>query len=198
MNNRNLIGMPASVRGPIASLAVAPLAAAVLALLGSAGCQQKPDQPGYIGNAPVGADVFTLDDEDARSVSRFVTAQTANAARTDATLRPYDFEGAELNSLGMQKLDLMTQAERGDSPLTVYLDLPQDANQGTRREAVLVYLKDHGLKDDQIGIQAGPNLNPNNLHPTDKSMRMQHLLDAGAPVGINSDTGVTPPPPAQH
>jgi hypothetical protein len=125
-----------------------------------------------------------------------VTAQTANAARTDSTLRPYDFQGPELNSLGMQKLDLMTKAERGDSPLTVYIDVPQDADQGTRREAVLVYLKDRGLKDDQIAIQAGPNLSPDNLHLTAPSMRMQHLLDAGAPVGTNSDAGVTPPPAA--
>jgi len=195
MKKRNPIGMLRIARGGLASLTAAPLAAA-LALLASAGCQQTPDQPAYIGEAQVGSDIFTREDEDARSVNRFVTAQTANAARTDATLRPYHFQGAELNSLGMQKLDLMTKAERGDSPLTVYLDLPPDADQGTRREAVLVYLKDRGLKDDQIALQAGPNLNPDNLHPTAQSMKMLHLLDAGAPVGVNSDVGVTPPPAA--
>jgi len=194
MNKRNPIGMPPIARGGLASLATAPLAVAVLALLASTGCQQTPEQAGSIGNAPVGSDIFTRDDDDARSVNRFATAQTANAARTDATLRPYHFQGPELNSLGQQKLDLMTKAERGDSP--VYLDLPQDADQGTRREAVLVYLKDRGLKDDQIAIQAGPNLNPDNLHPTAPSMKMLHMLDVGAPVATNSDVGVTPPPPA--
>jgi hypothetical protein len=179
----------------VAALAT-PLASALLALLAPAGCQHQPDQPGYVGNREVGADIFTAGDDDARSVDRFVTTQTANAARTDATLRPYHFEGAELNSLGQQKLDMMTVAERGDSPLKVYLDLPPDADQGTRRQAVLVYLKDRGLKDDQIAIEAGANLNPDNLHPTAQSMKMLHLLDAGAPVAVNSDVGVTPPPAA--
>ena len=39
MNNRNLIGMSRTARGGIA-LATAPLAAAVLALLASTGCEQ--------------------------------------------------------------------------------------------------------------------------------------------------------------
>jgi hypothetical protein len=196
MKKHNPISTLRFVRGRLAGLA-APLASSVLAMLASAGCQDQPDQPGYIGNSAVGAGTFTRDDDDARAVDRFTTAQTANAARTDATLRPFHFEGPELNSLGQQKLDLMTKAERGDSPLKVYLDLPQDADQGTRREAVLVYLKDQGLKDDQIAIEAGPNLNPDNLHPAAQSMKMLHLLDAGAPVGVNTDAGV-PPPPAAH
>jgi hypothetical protein len=195
MSNRNPIGIPRSAGGRFATLA-APLASAVLAFLASTGCQQQPDQPGYVGGEPVGADSFTRDDEDARSVNRFVTTQTANAARTDATLRPYDFQGPELNSLGQQKLELMTRAERGDAPLKVYLDLPQDADQGARREAVLVYLKDRGLKDDEIALEAGPNMNPDNLHSTAQSIKMSHLLDAGAPVGQNPEPGAVAPPAA--
>jgi len=195
MNKRNPIGMPRTVSGRLARLAAAPLASAVLALLAPTGCQQHPDQAGYVGNEPVGSDIFTHDDEDARSVNRFATAQTADAARTDATLRPYHFQGPELNSLGTQKLDLMTKAERGDSPLKVYLDLPQDVDQGTRREAVLVYLKDRGLKDDQIAIEAGPNLNPENLHLTAQSIKMSHMLDAGSPIGTNPEPGVAPGAP---
>jgi hypothetical protein len=53
MNNRNPIGMPRTARAATAALATAPLAAAVLALLASTGCQQTPDQPGYVGNEPV-------------------------------------------------------------------------------------------------------------------------------------------------
>jgi hypothetical protein len=196
MNKHNPICTPRVARGRFAALAAAPLASAVLSLLASTGCQQQADQPGYIGKEAVGAAIFTRDDDDARSINRIATAQTANAARTDATLRPYHFQGPELNSLGQQKLDLMTKAERGDSPLKVYLDLPQDPDQGTRRDAVLVYLKDRGLKDEQIAIEAGPNLNPENLHPTAQSMKMLHLLDAGAPVGNNPEPGGTTPAPA--
>jgi len=198
MNKANPIVMPRIVRSRLVSLAAAPLATAVLALLAPIGCEQQSDKPGYVGNGPVGSDIFTHDDDDARSVNRFAVAQTANAARTDATLRPYHFQGAELNSLGTQKLDLMTKAERGDAPLTVYLDLPQDVDQGTRREAVLVYLKDRGLKDDQIGIVAGPNLNPDNLHLTAQSIKVSHMLDAGAPVGVNPEPAGAAPAPAGH
>src|SRR5271156_4595116 len=88
MNKRNPIGMPRIARSGLPVLA-APLTSAVLALLACSGCQQQPDQPGYVGNAQVGADIFSGVDDDARSVNRVVTVQTANAARTDATLRHY-------------------------------------------------------------------------------------------------------------
>jgi len=90
-----------------------PLAAASV----SAGCQQTPRSariPARPRSAPTF--FFTREDEDARSFNRFVTADRQTPARTDATLRPYHFQGAGVNSLGMQKLDLMTKAERGDSP----------------------------------------------------------------------------------
>lgn len=195
MNKHNPIGTLRTARAALAVL-VTPVASAVLALAVGTGCQQKASTPAYVGDEPIGGEIFSGVDDDARSIKRFEHEQAANAARTDATLRRYDFAGSDLNSLGQQKLDLMSSAERGDTPLKVYLDLPQDAEEGTRREAVLVYLKDRGLKEDEIAIEPGPNLSPDNLHPTAQSMKVLHMLDAGAAVGANPGPGAAAPPAA--
>ena len=160
----------------------------LLAMFACTGCQNCD----CAGNDPVGGKIFPYRDEDARDVNRTIAVQTSRAAARDATLRPYHFDGPTLNSLGAQKLDLMARAERGDVPLTVYLDIGQEPDQDQRRESVLAYLKDRGLRDEQIKIEAGSNPNPDNQTPAAPQMRMQHLLDAGAPVAQNPEpSGVT-------
>ena len=87
----------------------------------------------------------------------------------------------------------MTKAEpRRLRRITIYLDSSRkDADQGTRREAVLrSHLKDRGLKDDQIAIQAGPNLNPDNLHPTGAIVEDAASARCRRPVATNSDADV--------
>lgn len=175
----------------------AAVAAIALSLVAGTGCQSQHGEPTYVGQKPVGADLFPAPGEP-RALDRINETQTAAAARTDATLRPYHFDGTELNSLGQRKLELMTLDDRAFSPLVVYLDLPQDAEQDTRREAVVVYLRDRGLKDDQIRIQSGPNLSPENLHPVGPSLRTLHQLDAGAPIGNNPEPGAVAPAAVGH
>src|SRR4051812_3468386 len=76
----------------------------------------------------------------AAQVNAMMNAQAAAGARADATLYPFHFEGARLNSTGQEKLDRMLPDENGAShdataattdvanasPMTVYLDVPAD------------------------------------------------------------------------
>src|SRR4051794_8048230 len=63
---------------------------------------------------------------DVSAVNRIAETQIAIGARTDATLRPYHFNEAELNSLGRQKIDYMLKETGDDSTgkLVVYVDVP--------------------------------------------------------------------------
>jgi hypothetical protein len=122
------------------------------ALLALAGCQNDNTARDSRGEA------FPADGDE-RAVDRFVNVQSAAAARTDATLNAYHFDrGHELNSLGRQKLDLMTRDDDA-LPLVVYLDLPRAAGSAdAHEEAVRVYLADRGLADAKVDVRTGPNL----------------------------------------
>src|SRR5688572_22529468 len=82
----------------------------------AAGCQRKDIEV-------VRGEDFRPESE-RRSVAYFVEAQAASGARADATLRPYHFNGAELNSLGRAKLDLMLKDDEAAAPLLVFLEVP--------------------------------------------------------------------------
>src|SRR5947209_12376465 len=90
-----------------------------MALMVGAGCHH--DNPPAADRADAFASEPTV--PPARQV---VTAQAATGARDDATLRPMHFDGGQLNSLGRQKLDLITQGEDASQQIVVYLDLPPD------------------------------------------------------------------------
>lgn len=92
--------------------------------------------------------------------------QAAAGARNDAMLRPLHFDGNKLNSLGQCKLDCMTR-DAGESVLTVYLDLPKDAT-AQRKDAVVAYLHEKGLKDSQISLKQG--VNPATLSPSEDGL----------------------------
>lgn len=122
--------------------------AAVLALAG--GCQDS--------GTPANNDAFPSARQAHREVYQFADQQAANGARQDATLRDYHFDGGKLNSLGEERLDLMLSNGDDCSPLVVYLDLPdQDSSTAARQDAVTAYLKQRGLRDDQIKLESGPN-----------------------------------------
>ncbi|MDB5172227.1 MAG: hypothetical protein JWO87_3755 [Phycisphaerales bacterium] len=126
--------------------------AAMLAV--AAGCQNKNKQP---VSADVHGEVFRPAG-DQRDIRRFTGTQASNGARADATLHAYHFDGPQLNSLGEERLDLMTRNYESSPPPIVYLDLaasgPETAH---RQESVALFLKDRGFKEDQIKLQLGYN-----------------------------------------
>ncbi|HWE00870.1 MAG TPA: hypothetical protein VG326_00570 [Tepidisphaeraceae bacterium] len=133
------------------------IAAGAAMLAFAAGCESQPR------DAVVHGEDFIPDDA-ARSVREFVNMEAANSARADATLRLYHFDNGILNSLGEDRLDMILRNGDANNPLVIYLDLPADDPDNTRRQtAVNAYLKDRGLTDEQIEFKAGPNPNVNSF-----------------------------------
>jgi hypothetical protein len=145
-----------------------------------AGCQktqQKPDDR-------VNGLTFQPED-DTRSARRFAAVQISSGARTDATLRTYEFDRGDLNSAGRQKLDSMLLDDDAVTPMVVYLDVPSDADQDAREESVRGHLKDRGLTPGQIKVVLGTN--PGNLIPAAPALRGKAVLDSGAPNVVNPE-----------
>jgi hypothetical protein len=96
-------------------------------------------------------------DHEMRSVDHVTEMQSAVGARADGMLYAHHFDGNELNSLGKQKLDLMTKT--GDqAPLTVYLSLlKNDATITARTKSVQDYLAGRGLASSSFKVEVGPN-----------------------------------------
>ncbi len=112
----------------------------------AAGCQNSTQKHG---------DEFA-DDAEIHDLNRLNDAQAARAAREDGTLRSYHFNGAELNTLGEDRLDLMLRDAGAYVPLVVYLDVPASDLPGTR-QSVTNYLRERGVREDQITLETGPN-----------------------------------------
>jgi hypothetical protein len=123
------------------------LAAGVALIAAAAGCQDNTVQHGesFPGN------------DQTRDVKRFTDVQISRGAREDATLREYHFAGDKLNTLGQDRIDLMLADGDVYSTLVLYLDVPSDAQLAPRQQAVSSFLKDRGMKDDQIRLENGPN-----------------------------------------
>jgi hypothetical protein len=93
-----------------------------------------------------------------RQVDKIENAQAAAGARSDASLSAAHFDGGALNSLGQDKLDLMTSSLPDEGPVTIYLDMPTDGPFAqARKDAVTAYLIDSHLTADQFTLVAGPN-----------------------------------------
>ena len=93
------------------------------------------------------------------AIQRIEQMQTDRASREDATLHAYHFDGNQLNTLGQARLDQMIADGDVASNLVVYLDVPSDVDQTQRQQAVSLYLKDRGLRDEQIRLENGVNPN---------------------------------------
>ena len=144
-----------------------------------AGCHRN--QP----PAPDRADAFAS--EPAVSPSQqLLTAQAATGAREDATLRAMHFDGGRLNSLGRQKLDLITRDNDGPRKLVVYLDLPSDAPLAEARTTVADFLKSAGIPDSQIRIEDGPN--PLSTAPAARAMDDLHRVSSADDKKDKNDT----------
>jgi hypothetical protein len=146
-----------------------------LALL--AGCHGKANQK------PTAMD-FPPEDE-VRAVSRFNDAQSAAGARNDATLYPVHFNGRALSSLGARKLDAMVADDDACDPMTVYVNLDQDdPRTEPRRLAVVAYLKDAGLRQEQIKLADGRN--PEVHTPSSLGASKLYKIEEGR-LGDNAD-----------
>ena len=146
------------------------------------GCQGAGGEFGKVAR-PRG-EAFRADDVP-RAVHRFADAQAASGARHDATLYPHHFDRGVLNPLGQEKLALMLKDDEICDPLVVYLDVPSNDLLAGRQESVRVYLKDRGLEDRQVQLEAGPN--PNARGPAAPGIVAKRLIDSGAPVGTNPE-----------
>ena len=165
-------------------LAALGLAALLLALFpAAAGCQGREGERGAAVDRPRG-DEFRPDDYP-RSVHRFAHAQAASGARNDATLHPHHFDGGALNSLGQEKLALMLKDDELCDPMVVYLEVPSDDLLPGRQDSVRVFLKDRGLQDAQVRLEANPN--PAARGPAAPGVAAKRLIDSGAPIGTNPE-----------
>ena len=148
-----------------------------------AGCQGAEGERGR-GVARPRGEAFRADNEP-RAVHRFAHAQGAAGARHDATLHPDHFDRGTLNSLGQEKLELMLKDDDACDPLVVYVDVPSGELMAGRMESVKVYLKDRGLEDRQIQLEAGAN--PAARGPAAPGIAAKRLIDSGAPIGTNPE-----------
>ena len=150
-----------------------------------AGCQQQ-------GTAVNHGENFAPDNQPT-AWQRLERAQSAAGAAEDATLYPYHFSGNNVNSLGRQKLDLMLAG--AGTPLSIWIDIPDDANAADRRASVLAFLKDRGVAAEQVVIATGAN--PATDHPADHSIKDLSKTDSdagGGPAAPGIPTAAPPSP----
>jgi hypothetical protein len=133
-------------------------------LLAAAGCYSESDLD------PTLKGFFTEDGPDKPKPTQLADVQAASGARADGMLHWQHFDGPQLNSLGEQKLSLMLADDDSPQPLVVYIDVdPKQLDiAGPRQVAVSEYLRDRGLKDEQIRVVLGDN-------PAARSPAAQHL-----------------------
>ncbi len=125
-----------------------PIIGCLLGLALLAGCQNKDIEKTHGEEFP--SEYAT------RSVHRFAEAQAASGARAESMLYPQHFDGLELNSLGRRKLDLMLMDDVTTDLLTVHLAMPAEEAE-VRRDAVVTYLADAGVRDSDAAVQVGYN-----------------------------------------
>jgi hypothetical protein len=126
------------------------LAAGLGLLAMAAGCQDHRD-PATTNHG----EVFT--NQESHDLYLVNDAQAARGARLDGTLHACHFSGDQVNSLGQDRLDLMLHDGGIYAPLVVWIDVPQDDQLAARQQSVSMFLKDRGMRDDQIKLELGPN-----------------------------------------
>lgn len=163
----------------------------ILSILAIAGCQENPQS----SLDPTLDGFFPEDSGEIRKPTQFADLQAASGARYDAMLGKAHFDGPALNSLGEAKLNYMLQDDDSPGPLSVFLTLDEKhALTKARQAAVVTYLKDRGLRENQISVAFGDNPDTRNpAAPRLKDMAKADSTGAGgaespkeAPAGVNS------------
>jgi hypothetical protein len=167
------------------------VAAVLLALAGGCGGDKASGGDSADGSRP--GEAFYREGE-TPEVTRMNQEQIAAGARTDATLRPYHFHEAELNSLGLEKLDHMVGGAPRTGALVVYLDVPSDGDEkalaSARRKAVTEYLSGRGLAEHSFRLESGHN--PRATVPVRSLQRETDVVDPAPeapPTGFGSSGG---------
>jgi hypothetical protein len=159
-----------------------PTAALTLPLLMLASCQTE-NQPGSMD--PTLNGFFPEDTGEIRKHTQIADAMAAAGARADATLSKHHFDGGRLNSLGEDKLALMLRDDDRPEPMKVYLNIDDaDAVSRQRQTAVIAFLKDQGLGDDQIKVAFGSN--PDNWTPVTNHLPNLGKTETGEAAGGGS------------
>ena len=122
---------------------------------------------GCAQTAPVEHSEAFAPDDQPRAINRLMDAQAARGAASDATLFTCHFTGANLNSLGTSKLDLML-ADSSTGTMKVWMAVADDDLAQARRMSVGDYLKNHGVPLEQI--QFGQGANPDTDHSALKGL----------------------------
>jgi hypothetical protein len=155
-----------------------------LPLLMLASCQTE-NQPGSMD--PTLNGFFPEDSGEVRKHNQIADAMAASGARADATLSKHHFDGGRLNSLGEDKLALMLRDDDRPEPMKVYLNLDDaDAVSKQRQVAVVAFLKDQGLADDQIKIAFG--YNPDSSSPASNHLPNLGKVTTGEAAGAGGDS----------
>ena len=116
-------------------------------------------------------------------------AQAASGARAEGMLYEQHFDGPRLNSLGEQKLALMLADDDGVDPMVVYVDLSEnDPRAAHRRDAVTLFLKDRGLRDDQMTVVTGDN--PAARSPAAEHHKRRPRTESGDAISGEADQSV--------
>jgi hypothetical protein len=138
------------------------------------------------------ADEFLGVDEES-AVTRLANEQVAAGARTDLTLRPYHFDGGDLNSLGKEKLDfIFVNGDNKSGEKAVYIDAAAGDDAAgqklaqARHDAVKDYLLSMGLAENSFRLESGYNPNNTSAAALPKSAGAE---GDSAPAGANGAAG---------
>ena len=158
-----------------------------LGLAGSTGCANGTQEA---------ADDFFPSADKYPQARQIIDIQVANGAREDATLQPFHFDGAKLNSLGEEKLALLVadEDEVEDADVVVYMNLPAGNLTNTRRDAVTAYLKAAGVESSHLKIASGPN--PHLTTPSAIGLAAMSKTDTAPAAASSAADGTTPAPAA--
>lgn len=164
----------------------------ILSILAIAGCQENQQS----SLDPTLDGFFPEDSGEIRKPTQLADLQAASGARYDAMLGKAHFDGPALNSLGEAKLNYMLQDDDSPGPLKVHLTV-EGSLAKARQAAIVTYLKDRGLMENQITVVMGDNPDTRNpVAPRLKDMTKADSTGAGgaespkeAPAGVNSGGG---------
>ena len=115
------------------------------------GCASKDKQ------AKKDAKEFFRPESEPRAVDYYKSAQAANGAKEHGMLGDAHFEGAKLNSLGREQLELMRHEQPADGPMVVYVNLPKGELTTARNKQIAAYLNEAGMVPADFAVKEGAN-----------------------------------------
>ena len=128
------------------------------------------------------------------AVFDFTHCQAAAGARASATLYVDHFDGAKLNGLGADKLNLMMDADQG-VPLIVHVAEARDGGLDARRaDSVRNYLKEAGTEEKDFAVKIGRN--PANVSPAAPNLKWLPRTESAGSAGTGADAAAPGAAPA--